>query len=197
MTLPSEADITREIGANIDPDAIHAARDEMIGTIAASNTGRFLQTIEQFAPDGPFEPDAESAGQRALYLVALRHVARNDGNAAHVLAAHEAADNMTILSGTLNILAHDFSGSREAVAALDSFKNRFADNALVIDKWLAVQATVPGPATLARVRDLMSTDHYSAHNPNRIRALIGSFSSANPRASTTPAEKVLTSSPNR
>ena len=180
LTLPGEADIAREIGANIDPDAIHAAREQMTAAIAASDPQRFLRTIERFAPDGPFKPDAESAGRRAFYMVALRYVARNDGNAARVFAAHEAADNMTILSGTLNILAQDFPGSPEAGSTLEAFKNRFADNPLVIDKWLAVQATVPGSATLARVRELMRSGLYSADNPNRIRALIGSFSSANP-----------------
>ena len=118
--------------------------------------------------------------RRARYLVALRYVAKNEGDAARVLTAFEAADNMTILSGTLNILARDFSASDEARTILKTFKTRFADNPLVINKWLAVQATVPGPSTLARVRELVRSDYYSADNPKRIRALVGSFSSANP-----------------
>ncbi len=180
LTLPSEADIAREIGTNIDPEAIHTAREKLISAIATADAARFLRTIERFEPDGPFRPDAQDAGKRALFLVALRYVARSDGNARRVVAAHGKADNMTILSGTLNILAHDFADSDESGSALEAFRSRFADNHLVIDKWLAVQATVPGPDTLKRVRHLMTTDLYSGDNPNRIRALIGSFASANP-----------------
>jgi aminopeptidase N len=49
----------------------------------------------------------------------------------------------------------------------------------VLDKWLALEAMVPAPATLDRVRALIDHPAFSLSNPNRIRALVGSFASGN------------------
>jgi aminopeptidase N len=64
--------------------------------------------------------------------------------------------------------------------ALDSFFRAHAVDALVIDKWFALQAMIPEEETLARIRALMSHHAFSMNNPNRLRALIGSFANGNP-----------------
>jgi aminopeptidase N len=45
----------------------------------------------------------------------------------------------------------------------------------VLDKWLALQAMIPEPDTLDRVKRLMSHPIFSMSNPNRVRSLVGSF----------------------
>ena len=67
----------------------------------------------------------------------------------------------------------------ERATALDDFYQRYADDPLIIDKWLALQAAIPEPATLDRVRALTAHPAFSMANPNRVRALIGSFAQAN------------------
>ena len=67
----------------------------------------------------------------------------------------------------------------ERAAALDDFYTRYADDPLIIDKWLALQAAIPEPATLDRVRALTKHPAFSVANPNRVRALIGAFAQAN------------------
>ena len=67
----------------------------------------------------------------------------------------------------------------ERAAVLDDFYQRYADDPLIIDKWLALQATIPEPATLDRVRALTAHPAFSMANPNRVRALIGAFAQAN------------------
>ena len=69
-----------------------------------------------------------------------------------------------------------------AAAALAEFARRWREEALVMDKWFAVQATVPAPATLEKVQELMRHPAYRPGNPNRVRALIGSLAAANPLA---------------
>src|SRR5579884_1107171 len=44
---------------------------------------------------------------------------------------------------------------------------------------VALQATIPEPATLARVRALTAHPAFSMANPNRVRALIGAFAQGN------------------
>jgi aminopeptidase N len=67
----------------------------------------------------------------------------------------------------------------ERQAALDDFYERYRDNALVIDKWLSLQASIPEPGTLARVKALTAHPAFSMSNPNRVRALFGSFTMSN------------------
>jgi aminopeptidase N len=67
----------------------------------------------------------------------------------------------------------------ERAAVLDDFYRRYADDPLIIDKWLALQAIIPEPATLDRVRALTRHPAFSMANPNRVRALIGAFAQAN------------------
>jgi aminopeptidase N len=63
--------------------------------------------------------------------------------------------------------------------ALQAFRRRYEGDALVLDKWLALEATAPMPETLPRVRELMNDPAFAATNPNRVRALVGSFAAAN------------------
>lgn len=66
--------------------------------------------------------------------------------------------------------------------ALRAFEKRHGEDALVMDKWFQIQATIPGAGTLDRVRELRSHPAYSPSNPNRVRALIGNFASSNQTA---------------
>ena len=82
-------------------------------------------------------------------------------------------DRMAALS-TLN--SHD---GAERIAALENFYQRYHDDALTLDKWFALEATAPHPATLARVRTLTAHAAFSMSNPNRVRSLITMFATAN------------------
>ena len=58
---------------------------------------------------------------------------------------------------------------------LGRFQALYADEPLVGDKWLALQAAIPEPGTLDRVRGLMAHPSFSMGTPNRVYALIGGF----------------------
>jgi aminopeptidase N len=90
---------------------------------------------------------------------------------------YRAADNMTDRMAALSTLS--LCDVPERAAALDDFYSRYADDPLIVDKWLTLQATVPEPATLDRVKALTSHPAFSFANPNRIRALIHTFALAN------------------
>jgi aminopeptidase N len=78
----------------------------------------------------------------------------------------------------LSLLADRSEEERDQAFA--EFYEKWRDEALVIDKWFALQATIPDPATLDRVKVLMTHPAFSIANPNRVRALIGSFVQMNP-----------------
>ncbi|MGN7752354.1 aminopeptidase N [Sinorhizobium sp. 22678] len=179
LSLPSETDIGREIGGNNDPDAIHAGRQAILAAIATARKDTFARLVNEMSLSGPFRPDADSAGRRALRNSGLTYLVYADGKPEKAADAFRSANNMTDLSQALTLLAHRFPGAEETADALAAFKKRFADNALVIDKWFAIQATIPGASTLDRVRALMSDPLFNASNPNRVRSLVGTFAFAN------------------
>jgi len=130
--------------------------------------------------DGAFSPDAASAGRRALGNSALTWLSYGEEDAARAARAFGDANNMTELSHALMVLAHRFPHSDAASDAIATFEQRFRGNPLVIDKWFTIQATIPGADTLDRIKSLMESPHFAPNNPNRLRALIGSYAMANP-----------------
>jgi aminopeptidase N len=180
LALPSEADIARELGSNNDPDAIHAGRQAILAQIAEAGKDIFAALYDSMGTPGPFKPDAASAGRRALRNAALSFLSQSDNAPARAKAAFDVANNMTDLSYALTVLAHRFPATPQAGDALAAFKSRYDSNALVVDKWLAIQATIPGGETLERVKGLMEDPLFKRTNPNRVRALVGSFAFGNP-----------------
>jgi aminopeptidase N len=179
LSPPSDADIAREIGHDVDPDAIFAARRKLRAAIGKRHGAALANTYERMNTTEPYRPDAQGAGRRALKNVCLDLLATTEADdaIARALSQYQSADNMTDRMAALETLAlHD---RPERTAALDDFYRRYADDALIIDKWLALQAIIPEPATLDRVRALTRHAAFSVANPNRVRALIGSFAQVN------------------
>jgi len=180
LSLPGEADLAREIGQDIDPDAIHLARDAARADVGLALADPLRALYERLADDGPYTPDAASAGRRSLRNVALDLIAAGDRLVGIELARtqFENATNMTDQLAALQVLAQTPGAARDE--ALAAFYAAFADDALVVDKWLALQATQPDTDVLDRIRALMEHKAFSIKNPNRVRALIGSFAAGNP-----------------
>ena len=179
LTPPSEADIGREIGSDVDPDAVFAARKGLRAATGERLGAALAETYARMITPGPYRPDAAGAGRRALRNVCLDLLAATQASdaIARALAQYDAADNMTARMAALETLSqHD---RPERAHALDDFYRRYADDPLIIDKWLSLQAVIPEPATLERVRALTSHPAFSMANPNRVRSLIGAFALAN------------------
>jgi aminopeptidase N len=81
---------------------------------------------------------------------------------------------MTDRQGALAILVSLDQPQRSA--ALDAFYDRFKDDPLVVDKWFALQATAQRAETVDEVERLARHPAFTIANPNRLRALAGTFS---------------------
>jgi aminopeptidase N len=179
LSLPSEADIARLLGENVDPDAIHIARDAVVTAIGRQGEKRFAPLFAGLARQGAFSPDADSAGRRALASVLLDFLLAASGTPDRAVQQFRTADNMTEQFAALTMLCHRFREDDATRDALAAFYSRFETNALVIDKWFSLQATVPSPSALATVRALTAHPAFRLANPNRARALIGAFAAGN------------------
>jgi len=178
LNLPSEADIARDIGRDLDPDAIFSVRARLRGAIGQRLGPALRETYRKMTDDGPYSPDAASAGRRALKNGALELLA-SAGASAIALAARQyhQASNMTDRMAALTTLSLHAVPERQA--AIDDFYRRYSANPLIIDKWFSLQAAIPEAATLKRVQALTAHPAFSLGNPNRVRALIGAFAQTN------------------
>jgi aminopeptidase N len=179
LAMPSEADIARDLGRHVDPDAIFAARVALRRSIGNRLGSALREAYRQMSDETAYSPDATSAGQRALKNMCLDLLAASGSATAIALATRQyhTADNMTDQMAALSTLSLQDVPERQA--ALDDFYRRFSTDPLVIDKWLALQAAIPESGTLDRVRGLAKHSVFSLANPNRVRSLIGAFAQAN------------------
>jgi aminopeptidase N len=180
LTLPLEGDIAREIGRNVDPDAVFAARNNLTGVTAAKNASVFEALIGTMRSRDVFRPDAASAGMRALKNVLMDYVSVNSEQPSLAAKEFSAATNMTDRLAALSILCSRFSETSQAGHALQEFEKRHGHDSLTMDKWFATQALIPGPTTMDRVISLTKHNAFSFANPNRMRSLIGTFATSNP-----------------
>ncbi|MCZ8375018.1 MAG: aminopeptidase N [Beijerinckiaceae bacterium] len=179
--LPTEGDLAREIATEIDPEAIGLAIDHLrraMGRLVREPTSRAYDTLSQPVP---FSPDGTSAGRRALRAQLLRYLVAADPEAGAriALGQYEQANNMTDRVAALTALLPCEGPERET--ALAAFEKAYGSDALILDMWFALQARVPGPGAVARVRALTGHPKFTLANPNRARSLIATFANGNLR----------------
>jgi aminopeptidase N len=178
LAPPSENDLAQEM-AIIDVDAIHAVVRATRREIGRRFAAAFEEIYERARGDGEYSLAPREIARRAIRNLALAYLV--DGGTADAVARayrqFESADNMTDrLSALLALIDTE---TPERGQALRAFYERFRGDALVIDKWFSIQALSTRPDTLEQVRALMQHPDFTLRNPNRLRALIGSFSTGN------------------
>ena len=181
LVLPGETWLAEQMTV-VDVDGIHAARRFVQRTLAERLHEALLTRYETLhdRQSSSYSLDALAMGQRALKNVCLDYLMQLDEPAVRALALKQfhTASNMTDQLGALAPLAN-CEGS-ERTEALNAFYERWQHEALVVDKWLTLQATSRRSGTLDVVQQLMAHTAFNLHNPNKVRALIGAFCQANP-----------------
>jgi aminopeptidase N len=187
LTLPSENYIADQLSV-VDPQRVHALREAMRLQLATALQADWQWAWDAHKNNGAYSPDAQSSGRRALAGLAMGMLCiaavqtGDDVTPGRVYQQFKDAGNMTDRFNALSALV--VSGHALANDALALFHKLFQHEALVIDKWFALQAGAPDRAgdVLPRVRQLMQHADFSMRNPNRARSLIFSYCSANPAA---------------
>ncbi|MEN8143043.1 MAG: aminopeptidase N C-terminal domain-containing protein, partial [Thermodesulfobacteriota bacterium] len=173
--------------AEIEVDAIHAAREYARASLVAGLEKGLVDCYHDNSIKKPYRYDPVLAGRRRLKNLCLSYLVLL-GRSEHeelCFRQFQAADNMSDEISSLQTMVH--AGAPQADEALALFEEKWRNDPLVMDKWLAVQATAPLPTTLERVKKLMDHSAFDLKNPNRVRSLLGAFSQGNPVAFNCPS----------
>ncbi|MCF0253593.1 MAG: aminopeptidase N, partial [Duodenibacillus sp.] len=184
LKLPSEAEVGQR-RAMIDPASIRAAVQKARETIGRKLAHELAACAAANVTEGPYSPDAASAGKRALKNLALDYwLASNEVKA--VLAVRrqfDTADNLTDQLAALSMCANGRSPAKTKLLS-DAISKWYPDP-LLVNKWFRVQATaVCHPSekpVVDRIRELMGyANVFSLANPNNCYALLVAFFTDNP-----------------
>jgi len=183
LTLPSE-EYLAEVQDVVDVEGTHYARQRVKRKLANDFYESYLAIYKALDNNKPFSADAQSIAERKLKNTALSYLMATGKEdalglcTAQIKKAHNMSDEISALAE----LVHSSSSSVEDVKAkcLTEFYEKWKHEALVMNRWFTVQATVPKPGTLKQVEALLEHPGYDAGNPNKIRSLVGAFSGRNP-----------------
>ncbi len=187
LTLPSEAYVAEQLDV-VDPQRIHTAREGMKLQLAHALHEDWVWAFEHHQDNSGYSPDPVSTGRRALCNLALGMLTL-DGATRHnpiwtgrAYQRFKDATNMTDRLGALQALVH--SHADLAAPALERFHEQYRDEALVIDKWFALQATAPEKdgKVFTRAKALLQHPDFTLRTPNRARSLLMALCQMNPAA---------------
>jgi aminopeptidase N len=178
LTLPTEKYIAEHMSV-VDVNAIHHVREFVITELAQQLQATFLNLYQQnHDTRSHSEFDLKIMSQRQLKnlcLTYLMHLHANDTYKQLALKQFKDAlpHNMTDTIAALRTLVNAPGSEREVV--LEQFYQQWQHDALVIDKWFALQAAAKLPDTLGKVKGLLQHAAFDIKNPNKVYSLIGAF----------------------
>lgn len=175
LGLPSELELAQS-QKPYHVESTHNARELLLTTFAAANQDTFLTLYKSLHSDRAYTISAEEVGKRALKNRCLAYLSQLKSQESIDLCLEQLhkATNMTDEINGLALLAQHEIPERDQ--ALNQFCNKWREDQLVMNKWLASQAGSKAQDTLARIQSLIDHSAFSYGNPNAIRALLGVFS---------------------
>ncbi len=179
LNLPEENYLAEQMDI-VDVVAIHQAREFVKQTLATNLNKEFMTLYKSHHHDESGHFDAESIGRRRLKNTCLGFLSKLDSVEIYQLCEDQfrTAGNMTDQISALSVIINSKHPSKDT--CLKDFYQQWQKEELVIDKWFSLQATSIMPNTFEVIKKLMQHKAFDLKTPNRVRALIGAFSQANP-----------------
>ncbi|MBL6734980.1 MAG: aminopeptidase N [Shewanellaceae bacterium] len=176
FSLPTESALAEMMTA-VDTERLHQARRTLVQQLALQLAGDW-EACYQYCTRAEQQGE-QVRGYRRLKNTCLGFLAwLPEAFDTWVLPQYDGAANMTDQMGALRAINPLPLPQRDVL--MQRFEQQWLQNPLVMDKWFALQATTSTSDTLVRLQSLMNHQAFSFNNPNRVRALIGSFVMHNP-----------------
>lgn len=180
ITIPSEMSIYEAVEV-INAEAIFSSRkllQESIGKELQSDFLSVYNELNALLKQKAYSLLPADIAARLLKNLCLDYITHGDTELGNKLAEQQLdeADNLTDRLAALAILANandDYVYNK----AINNFYDNWKSEELVIDKWLAVQASSERKDTLDRIKRLMKHPAFDIRTPNKVYALFNAFSS--------------------
>ncbi|MCP3680080.1 MAG: aminopeptidase N [Gammaproteobacteria bacterium] len=174
LTLPADRYLIELVG-QVNIDALYQAKRFLTKALAEQFETQLLTCYHDNNKQSRYRYAPEAVAKRALkncclhYLVALEKAEYLD------LAKQQfdQANSMTDQLAALRLLTWRHNSYRQEVLA--SFYQQWQHEPLVVNKWFAIQASSDLSDLLDEVRTLIDHSDFTLRNPNKVRALIGSY----------------------
>ena len=157
---------------DIVPAALLKARDVFCRTLCEKLHDELVSIYNSISNDTYQYEQSAIQGRRCKNQV-LKLLAVDTTCAQRIEAHFNAADNMTDKLGALK------AAQLCDLSLFDNLMSRFEqdwrEDALVMDKWFGLQATTHRTDILSQVQLVQEHPAFKGDNPNRVRALLGSF----------------------
>ena len=178
LTLPSEGYLSAQFQP-ISPNQLRGALWGLHDSLSNQLCKIWQQKYEEIGQPPAESLTAEAIGKRRFRNLCLSYLGRSQETIGEELAFQQfqQSQSMTEAMGALNVLTHQSGSFRNQ--ALESFYQKWQDDALVLDKWFRIQAASRREDILDEVEGLLKHEKFSYRTPNRVRALIGGFSQGN------------------
>lgn len=175
LKLPSYDTLAAEYSI-IPVDDIIAVQNTFEAQIASSLADSFVNCYNALLDDG--STSATAVAIRALKQVCLYYLAKTNHNSVNSLINESAhSSNMTNVLAALSAVVK--ANHPLCDTLLDEFDAKWRHDVLVMDKWFALQAMKETASSIEDIKALYNHPSFDFGNPNRVRALVGSFSHFN------------------
>lgn len=164
----------------VDVEAIYHVYREFALQIATELQDVLLSSYRACHNHMAYHINPSFVAKRSLKNTCLRYIARLNTPEVHQLIKQQYyhADNMTDRFAALQAVNHLDCTLRDELFA--DFAIAWKHEPLVLDKWFALQAASELPDTALKVMELLGHPDFLLENPNKLYALLGTFSNQNP-----------------
>ena len=180
LQLPSESYLATRMEV-VRPGLLWQARRFLQQELAMALKEDLLTIYYENEDFGAYDLSAAAMGRRGLQNSALSCLMAETPltrPVAKLCRKHYwMAKNMTAALCALQLAADGNIAERSEI--IDDFARKWRHDALVMDKWFSAQAISSREDTLATVAGLLAHPAFSRRNPNKVRALIGTFAGGN------------------
>jgi len=175
LKLPSYDTIAAEY-AVIPVDDIVSVMNAFELHIATDLSDSLIACYKALYDDGT--TSAEAVAVRALKQVCLHYLAKTEQqDVNNFIDEAVASSNMTNVLAALSAVVK--ANHPRCVDLLNEFDAKWRHDVLVMDKWFALQAMKESATCIEDIKQLYDHPSFDFGNPNRVRALVGSFSHFN------------------
>ena len=171
LRLPSFDTLCQQI-ERVDIDELYGSREALFKLLSESFEAEWLALYDSM-PFTPYVYEQYDVNTRRLRNMSLAYIAKAGVQDELIKQQYAQSDNMSDMLGALKAAQH--CGVETFDGLMSEFESKWHHDPIVMDKWFSLHATYQRDDIITHIEKITSHKQFSMKNPNRVRAVIGSF----------------------